>query len=230
MIFGHLKRRNSQLSRMLVSLLLSLSGVVFAGSAAAQLVTQVAAPVAASTSKPTLPTLSVKGHSEELLQGVMTKLAAVKSAQSSFVEKRYLKLLKEPIESTGTLSYTAPDRFEKQTQKPIAERMSVERHMVTIQTGQKKPQQIYIDQHPALAAIVDAIRGALSGNSIALKNTFNISAEGSARQWTLNLVPTEQKQAGYIRVIRVSGADDFIEAIEIQQADGDRSVMQMVRK
>jgi hypothetical protein len=168
-------------------------------------------------------------RSDALLNEVMSELAAVNSAKSKFVEKRYLKLLKEPVESSGTVTYTAPDRFEKHTTVPLQERMSVERHLVTLQVGNKRPQQIMIDHHPALAAITDAFRGALSGNTIMLREAFKVSAEGSRSKWLLNLVPMQQQQQQYIRAIKVSGAQNVINGIEVLQADGDRSVMTLTR-
>jgi outer membrane lipoprotein-sorting protein len=171
-----------------------------------------------------------QAHSEPLLKSVMTQLAQVKSANSTFTEKRYLKLTKDPIELSGTLTYTAPDTFEKRTLKPIEDRMTVERHLVTIQSQKKRPQQIMIDQQPALAAIVDAFRGALSGNSAALKQSFNLTMSGASNRWSLKLVPQDTKQLGYVRSIRVSGNEDEINEIEVLQADGDRSVMNLSRK
>jgi hypothetical protein len=168
-------------------------------------------------------------HNEALLNEVMGQLAAVKNAKSNFTEKRFLKLVKDPIESSGTLTYAAPDRFEKHTTVPLQERMTVERHLVTLQVGNKRPQQIMIDHHPALAAITDAFRGALSGNTALLRNTFKVSADGQRKKWTLNLVPTEQQQLRYIRAIKVSGADNAIEGVEVLQADGDRSVMALTK-
>jgi Outer membrane lipoprotein carrier protein LolA-like len=165
-----------------------------------------------------------------LLQTVMGRLAAVKTAKASFVERKYVKLLAAPIESTGTLTYAAPDRFEKFTMKPVSERMTVQGDTVTLdQITKKKQQRLFIGQHPALAAIIDGMRGALSGNLGALQQNFNIIASGDGARWKLKLVPIDAAQYAYVHTIHVSGRDNFIETIEITQSDGDRSVMTMTR-
>jgi Outer membrane lipoprotein carrier protein LolA-like len=154
----------------------------------------------------------------------LNRLAAVKSAKADFTEKKFVKLLNAPVESAGVLVYTAPDRFEKHTKNPVEERMTVERDTVTLDNvAKKKKQQIFIPQFPALAAIVDAMRGALSGNLPQLQQAFSIKASGT------NLVPLEANQYAYIHAVDVTGRDDFIESIEILQSDGDRSVMSMTR-
>jgi outer membrane lipoprotein-sorting protein len=164
----------------------------------------------------------------KLLQSVMTRLANVKTAEAKFVERKYVKLLAAPVESSGTLSYAAPDRFEKFTAKPIAERMSVKGDTVTLeQVAKKKQQQLFIGQHPALAAIVDGMRGALTGNLGLLQQNFAVTAAGDEKRWKLKLVPSDASQYAYVHTIHVTGRDDFVESIEIVQSDGDRSVMTM---
>lgn len=165
-----------------------------------------------------------------LLKSVMARLGNVKSAKVDFVEKKFVKLLNTPAESSGVLIYTAPDRFEKHTKKPLEERMTVERDMVTLNNVmRKKHQQVFIPQFPALAAIVEAMRGALSGNLPQLQQAFSIAVSGNATRWKLHLVPLEASQYAYIHAVDMTGRDDFIDSIEIFQSDGDRSLMSMTR-
>ena len=177
-----------------------------------------------------IASVSAADNNDVLLTSVMNRLAAVKSAKADFTEKKFVRLLDAPVESTGVLIYVAPDRFEKHTKNPVEERMTVERDMVTLDNvAKKKKQQIFIPQFPALAAIVDAMRGALSGNLPQLQQAFSIKASGTNQRWKLHLVPREANQYAYIHAVDITGRDDFIESIEIRQSDGDRSVMSMTR-
>jgi Outer membrane lipoprotein carrier protein LolA-like len=169
-------------------------------------------------------------HNDTLLRSVMAKLALVKEASATYTEKRYLKLLDAPAESSGTLNYWAPDRFEKITLKPIEEKMLVEKDNVILEdVVRKKRQRLYIGQHPALYAIVEGMRGALGGNLPQLQQFFSLTASGTSAAWTLQLVPLEATQRGYIRAIVVAGKDDLIDTMEIIQSDGDRAVMKLTR-
>jgi Outer membrane lipoprotein carrier protein LolA-like len=169
-------------------------------------------------------------HNDALLKSVMAKLALVKEASATYTETRYLKLLNTPAESSGTLNYWAPDRFEKITLKPIEERMLVEKDNVILEdVARKKRQRLYIGQHPAMYAIVEGMRGALGGNLPQLRQFFSLIATGNPAGWTLQLVPLEATQRGYIRAIVVVGKDDLIDTMEIIQSDGDRAVMKLAR-
>ena len=45
---------------------------------------------------------------------LMSDLARHKGGKAKFVEKKYISLLDKPVVSTGEMSYSAPDRLEKQ--------------------------------------------------------------------------------------------------------------------
>ena len=60
------------------------------------------------------------------LEQLMAQLAHVERAEAQFVEQKYMKVLKTPLESSGTLIYEAPDRMIKRTDKPKPETMIVE--------------------------------------------------------------------------------------------------------
>jgi hypothetical protein len=165
-----------------------------------------------------------------LLTDVMGKLANVKIAKAEFTETRYLKLLVAPVQSTGILTYTAPDKFEKLTLKPVEEKMTIAKHLVTLEEPSKgRKNTITPNSFPALSALIDALRGALSGNANLLAETFKLKIEGNPGQWKLTLVPKESIQYGYIHRITVSGKQDSIDLLEVLQADGDRSVLSLKR-
>jgi hypothetical protein len=167
---------------------------------------------------------------QALLNEVMGKLSTVKTARAEFTETRYLKLLVTPVQSSGVLTYTAPDKFEKLTLKPVEEKMTIAKHLVTLEEPAKgRKNTITPNSFPALSALIDALRGALSGNANLLAETFKIKIDGSPGQWKLTLTPKEAVQYGYIHKITVSGKQDAIDSMEVLQADGDRSVLSMKR-
>jgi hypothetical protein len=181
--------------------------------------------------QPTNPIARIEVAKEEaLLNEVMQRLASVKSAKAEFIETRYLKLLSSPVQSSGVLTYTAPDRFEKHSLKPIEEKMTIYKHLVTLEDIAKgRKNTISPANFPALSALIDAMRGALSGNGNLLAETFKVKIEGAVGQWKLSLVPKEAVQYGYIHRVIVMGKGEIVDSIEVQQADGDKSVMSMKR-
>lgn len=158
------------------------------------------------------------------LQQLMDDLAQNKSGRATFVETKHIAMLDRPVESSGELLYTAPDRLEKRTLKPRPESMSVQGDELLVERGRQK-HRLQLQAYPELAAFIDSIRGTLAGDRKALERNFQLSLEGAAERWTLQLVPINDKMLAVIRWIRISGTRDQVNGIDIVQADGDRSRM-----
>jgi len=86
-----------------------------------------------------------------------------------------------------------------------------------------------LQEHPELAAFIDSIRGTLAGDRKSLERNYRLSMEGGAQQWTLQLVPLNEKMLSVVKEIRMAGVRDAVRSIEIIQADGDRSLMLIER-
>ncbi len=158
------------------------------------------------------------------LQQLMDTLAQSKSGSATFVEKKHIALLDKPVESSGELRYTAPDRLEKRTLKPRPELMVVQGGELIIERGRQK-YQLQLQAYPELAAFIDSIRGTLAGDRQALERNYRLSLDGNAERWTLQLQPLNEKMKALIQRIRITGLGDQLHSVEIIQSDGDRSVM-----
>lgn len=159
---------------------------------------------------------------------LMQLLASAKPERAAFVERKYLSMLDRPVESSGELRYTAPDRLEKRTIKPKAESMVVEGNTLTIERGKQK-HVIQMQEYPELAAFIDSIRGTLAGNRGALERSFKLKLEGGRERWKLQLTPADASIGRNVHMIRIEGAQDDVRSIEIIQTDGDRSQMTIER-
>ena len=155
---------------------------------------------------------------------LMRGLAQTRSERANFVEKKFIAILDKPVESSGELFYTAPDRLEKRTLKPRAESMTVDGGTLTIERGRQK-HRLQLQDYPELAAFIDSIRGTLAGDRKALERSYRLTLDGTRERWTLELQPTDEKMHSLIKNIRIAGVRDTVRSIEIFQTDGDRSLM-----
>lgn len=155
---------------------------------------------------------------------LMQLLAQTRSGHASFVEVKSIAILDKPVESSGELFYKAPDYFEKRTLKPKPESMVLNAGMLIIERGQKK-HVLQLQNYPEVAAFIDSIRGTLAGDRKALEHTYQLGLEGTAQSWKLSLTPIDVKMRKVVENINISGVNDEMRTIEIQQADGDSSVM-----
>jgi hypothetical protein len=156
----------------------------------------------------------------------MLDLGRVRVAKAQFAERRYLSMLKEPLQFSGTLVYIAPDRLEKNTLRPRAESMVVDRDRLTIEgDGGRQRRIMMLPDHPEIWAFVESIRATLAGDLTTLDRFYKVSLEGSSEEWQLLLEPSEAKMQAMVKSIRISGKASSIRIVEILEADGDRSVM-----
>lgn len=171
----------------------------------------------------TLPAI-VRAQAVLDLAQLMQLLAQVKAGEAVFTEKRTVAMLERTLESSGKLSFEAPDTFVRETLKPRHERVAVVGNMVTMSLGQRS-RSVPLDSVPEAAIIFEAIRGTLTGNRDAIERNFKASVTGAAARWTLELVPLVPRLRELVISVRVSGEQSLVREVVVAMADGDRSVM-----
>ncbi len=165
------------------------------------------------------------GHAAGLdIDRLMQGLAQTRSGHAGFTEKKYIAILDRPVESSGELFYSAPDRLEKHTIRPKPESMILDNGTLVIERGRQK-HTLQLQDYPELATFIDSIRGTLAGDRKALERNYRLSLEGGVERWTLQLLPVDEKMQAVIHRIRITGVRYAVRSIEINRTDGDSSLM-----
>jgi len=158
------------------------------------------------------------------LAALTALLTRNKSGEATFVETRRIELLDRTLQSSGRLSFKAPDSFVRETLKPRHEKLAVEGNTLTMSLGERS-RTMQLDASPEAAVIVEAVRGTLTGNRATLERLFETTVTGDAHDWTLKLVPRDLRLRGQVSAVQVSGREAMAREVVVQLADGDRSVM-----
>ena len=158
------------------------------------------------------------------LDALMALLAQRKAGEARFTEERTVAGFEGPLRASGTLAFTAPDRFVRETLEPRRERMEVVGNQVRLERGGRS-RQLTLDAVPELAALIEGLRGTLTGNAELLRRHFDARVGGQARLWTLTLVPRDAQLAAQVRALALAGAGADLRSVEVQMAGGDRSLM-----
>lgn len=167
--------------------------------------------------------LPLSAHAFDLPE--LTRLMSqVKSGEAVFTEKRSVAMLDRTLESSGRLTFAAPDTFVRETLKPRPEKVAVVGNMVTLSSG-TRTRTLRLDAVPEAAVMVEAIRGTLMGNRQALERNFIVNVTGQPQSWTLELVPIEPQVRELVRSVLINGQQSWVRAVTVAMADGDRSVM-----
>jgi len=163
------------------------------------------------------------------LQQLMQRLSEVRRSTAYFSEHKQLAMLNEPLDSSGTLAYVAPDKLEKNTLLPKPERVTVDGDTLTLsQSGERASRTVSLRDTPELGAFVESIRATLAGDLPALQRYYNVTVQGSLQAWQMTLEPKERRLREMVKWIRITGRDASIRSIDSEEADGDRSEMTIV--
>ena len=158
------------------------------------------------------------------LGALMALLKSSHPGRATYHETKYIAVLDHPVETSGTLSFAPPDHLEKKSEGLNAETLVADRDTVVIERGGRK-QTLSLAQYPEIGVFVESIRGTLAGDEAALEKAYGLSLSGDAARWTLSLVPREESLQRIVKRIEIEGVQGRVRRVEIQQADGDRSVM-----
>jgi hypothetical protein len=170
------------------------------------------------------PPAAATSTSAQSLDALMALLARRQHGHVSFVEKHFLAVLDRPVESSGELLYDAPDHLEKRTLKPKPETVILEHGVITAHRG-RHTYVLNLSDYPQIVPLIDSIRATLAGDRGSLEHFFKVTLDGPLEHWTLLLLPSDSSVAKAVKQIRIEGTQDAIHTVEIQQADGDRSLL-----
>jgi outer membrane lipoprotein-sorting protein len=160
------------------------------------------------------------------LEQLMQRLAQVKTASGKFVERKELAILTTPLESSGTLIYTAPGRLEKHTLRPKPESLILDEKTLTIEDkARNRRRTLTLEEHPVVWAFVESIRATLAGDLKSLNRFYRVSLQGEENRWHLTLKPRDPGMQAVIEEIAISGSGSQVSVIDIHEPRGDRSTM-----
>ena len=146
-----------------------------------------------------------------------------------FEEATYSSLLTEPLIVRGLLRFTPPATMEKAITEPFRERYVIEGDRVLFESERKGIKRtISLEDYPALRSFVDAFRASFTGDEARLQKVYDITLEGTRRQWTLLLRPRETAGQSMVDYILFTGSEGRVATIAIRSPDGDRSVMTLL--
>jgi hypothetical protein len=154
----------------------------------------------------------------------MQMLARVPESSATFAEVKVLAMLTRPLRATGRLLYRRPAYLEKVTLEPQPERLVVDGNRLSL-TEANETRTIDLDAEPAIRALVDAIRGTLSGDLVALRRSYAVTMEGGVSDWRLTLTPLDSGVARLVTRTTIVGAGIALRLVQTTQANGDEMRM-----
>lgn len=158
---------------------------------------------------------------------LMAELAQVQTSHARYSEVRRISMLKQPLDLSGTLSYSRPGRIEKNQILPFRETLRIDADEITVERD-GRTRTVATRDSPLAAALVETLRAILAGDAAGLGRLYEVSVRGPRERWELTLRPREPEVTAIVNEIDVGGSGSRVSRIEIRVPGGDRSVMTIV--
>lgn len=157
---------------------------------------------------------------------LMARFASVDSVDACFTETKNDPLLKEPMQISGKLKFVAPSLLIKEIINPVKEKFIIDADQIIIErSGKSGRRSIPLLADPRLAAFVESFRATLAGDGETLKKHYNIILRGDMDRWELRLSPKSGSLKDIIKAVILAGSGATIGKIEVIEANGNNSVM-----
>ncbi len=215
------------MSAWLRTLLASVLLIIMTAPWAAAQTTSTMAQAGGMPSKSAAPARAQSPDADWTLVRLFDEIGTRKQARARFVERQFLALLDAPLDSSGELVFEAPGKLIKRTIKPRPELLAVDGDQVTVERPGLR-RTMSLSELPGVAALIESLRATLGGDREALLRVFEARLQGSRTRWTLQLTPRQPQAAQLVRAVSLTGSGRDIEVVEVEQRDGDRSVMRIL--
>ncbi|MCP4446849.1 MAG: outer membrane lipoprotein carrier protein LolA [Myxococcales bacterium] len=154
-------------------------------------------------------------------KALLAQFASLQSFSASFVEKKYLRVLAMPIQTSGSVQYTAPDVLVRTTKRPST-RLTIDSKSLRYKDAQSEKDLPLDEKHPA-RAFVQVFLDLVRGDRLAIEKSFDVEFVGDDSTWELQLLPRKGKVAGAIKTIKLRGNGLVVSWMEIIDRHGDRT-------
>ena len=144
------------------------------------------------------------------------------NVQGAFTQQRYLKSLTKPMTTGGRFTLVPKKGLLWQMQKPFETTLRVRADGIMQWNGTTwtNPNAGKIGPSRQIKLFLDLLGGDTQG----LEKQFELSLDGTEKQWTLHLTPKTAVTRQIFNRIDISG-DSVVRKIELDEKQGDRTVM-----
>jgi outer membrane lipoprotein-sorting protein len=168
--------------------------------------------------------LHAQGTSPDLLHNVLTELSQHTAVRAAFTQQRQNPALATPQNSSGQLLFVTGHGMLWQVQQPYQETLALTGSQTTRIDASGHAQAVRNER--GVSQISQMLQSMLAGQLDTVMRQFNVSAEGTATQWTLHFTPKQARVAQVLRGIQLDGGS-FLQGIHIDMQDGTLTDIRM---
>jgi outer membrane lipoprotein-sorting protein len=156
-----------------------------------------------------------------LVSQIASHLAQAKGVRAQFTQTQTLAAMKQPLVSTGSLLFFRDRGVIWQIDTPYkATYVITDAGVAEVNANGQRVTAHSAQGTRGVAQVSKMMRAMLGGDLSALYSQFDVTAEGSAAQWRMQLTPNQPQIAQSIKTLQMNGGD-FLQSLRITLANGD---------
>ncbi|MBD9383991.1 outer membrane lipoprotein carrier protein LolA [Achromobacter sp. ACM02] len=158
------------------------------------------------------------------LADLQTQLNATPVVRGHFVQQKFLRSLPQPLTSRGDFTLAAGKGLLWLLRTPIAQDLRIDARGISRRDEAGKWQAL--PQHSGAGRENRLFLSVLAGDTVGLRENFDLALTGDANAWQLLLTPRSVLLRQIFDNIQINGGK-LVDRIELRETQGDRSVLQM---
>jgi len=169
---------------------------------------------------------ALPAHADELLAGILKRLAEPPVIRAQFVQERHIADMTRPTLSRGRITVSRQDGVLWQIESPVKLALAFTQSGV-IETGPDGMRRSREQRRGAVDTEVGRLMQSIVGaDEESLKTAFDAAAQGSLERWTVRLKPRAREMARFLREVRLGGGR-HLESIEIEETSGNSTMIRL---
>jgi hypothetical protein len=169
--------------------------------------------------------LALPAHADDLLDGILKRLAEPQVIRAQFVQERLLADLARPAVSSGRIVVSRREGLLWRVESPVKVTLAFTPNEI-IETGSDGVRRLRGQGRSVETQIGRVMRGILGADAETLRTSFDAAATGSLERWTIRLAPRPREMARVLREIRLAGGRR-LESIEVEETNGNLNTIRL---
>lgn len=146
--------------------------------------------------------------------------------RGDFTQSKYLAELDQPLVSSGHFVVARGHGLIWQVEKPVKTTLVIGQTQLVQSNNGQETLRIDANQQPGLNVVAALLLAVFQADVARLRDFFDVDSHSEKDHWTLQLKPKSAAVAKFISSLTIDGGES-INRIEIDEAGGDRSVIQL---
>jgi len=149
---------------------------------------------------------------------LMEQVRVSRDSVTLYNEQRMSDKLREPLQLSGELRFTAGGDLVKTVTNPFVETVTVTADELVL-SRKGKTRRLAMQRNQGLYGFFQGLKAVLDGDVATMQAMFDMQLESDDSGWTLTCVPLDAAMQSYLQYMRLSGSPGRIDQIFVQQQD-----------